>query len=49
MNFDVYIKNREQPIPVSAADVDDVFAVLPNEFNPNDIVSIVPVEIEKKD
>lgn len=48
-NYDVYIKGVKYPIPVTAADPDDVYARLPNEYNPNDIISIIPVEIEKKD
>ena len=48
-DYDVYIKNREQPVHIRAADIDDVFSRLPNDINPDHVVSIVPVEIEKKD
>lgn len=48
MNYDVYLKGKEQPVPVSAEDTDDVFNKLPNEYNPDDVTSIVPVELEQE-
>ena len=48
-HYDVYIKNQEHPIPVTAEDTDDVFVKLPNNINPDHITSIVPSKIEPKD